>query len=176
MDDGCSGENHPWGRVPCWPRWAVLPGHCQRLAPFPLPYSEPPPPHGPAPASPPGDWTVKSVLRGVAAYGRWEQDHQRQDWTCTCHTVPSQTTTDYLVCLKVISSETQSKKESWIKDPHSVDRNTTPTNNVVARGTAWGRLARASFNDYELKLKKKKPFGTWEYIPLVYTWFPRKNW
>ena len=48
------------------------------------------------------------------------------------------------------------QKESWIKDPHSVDRNTTPTNNVVARGTAWGRLARASFNDYELKLKKKK--------------------
>ena len=76
------------------------------------------------------------------------------------NTVPSQTTTDYLVCLKVISSfETQSRKESWIEDPYSVDRNTTPTNNVAARGTAWERRARASFNDYELKLKKT--IGNW---------------
>lgn len=74
---------------------------------------------------------------------------------CICNTVPSPATVDYLVCLKVISSfETQGKKESWIKDTYSVYRNTTPTNNVVARGTAWERLARASFNDYELKLKK----------------------
>lgn len=68
----------------------------------------------------------------------------------------SQATIYYLVCLKVISSsETHGKKESWIKDPYSVYRNTTPTNNVVARATAWERLAMASFNDYELKLKKK---------------------
>lgn len=68
----------------------------------------------------------------------------------------SQAAIYYLVCLKVISSfETHGKKESWIKDPYSVYRNTTPTNNVVARATAWERLAMASFNDYELKLKKK---------------------
>lgn len=83
------------------------------------------------------------------------------------NTVPSQTTTDYLVCLKVISSfETQSRKESWIEDPYSVDRNTTPTNNVAARGTAWERRARASFNDYELKLKKNH----WE-LENTFHWF-----
>lgn len=73
-----------------------------------------------------------------------------------CNMVTSHATTYYLVCLKVISSfKTQGKKESWIKDPYSVYRNTTPTNNVVARGAAWERLAMASCNDYELKLKKK---------------------
>lgn len=73
-----------------------------------------------------------------------------------CNSVTSWATIHYLVCLKVTSSfETQGKKESWIKDPYSVYRNTTPTNNVVARGAAWERLAMASFNDYELKLKKK---------------------
>lgn len=72
-----------------------------------------------------------------------------------CNMVTSHATTYYLVCLKVISSfETQGKKESWIKDPYSVYRNTTPTNNVVARGAAWERLAMASCNDYGLKLKK----------------------
>lgn len=75
---------------------------------------------------------------------------------CICNIVASQATIHYLVCLKVISSfKTQGKKESWIKDPYSAYRNTTPTNNVVARETAWERLAMASFNDYELKLKKK---------------------
>lgn len=54
---------------------------------------------------------------------------------CICNMVTSHATIHYLVCLKVISSfETQGKKESWIKDPYSVYRNTTPTNNVVARG------------------------------------------
>lgn len=68
----------------------------------------------------------------------------------------SQATIYYLVCLKVISSfKTHCKKESWIKDPYSIYRNTTPTNNVVARATAWERLAMASFNGYELKFKKK---------------------
>lgn len=72
-----------------------------------------------------------------------------------CNTVTSQATIHYLVCLKVISSfETQGKKGSWIKDPCSIYRTTTPTNDVVARGAAWGRLAMASFNDYELKFKK----------------------
>ena len=75
---------------------------------------------------------------------------------CICNAVTNQATVHYLVCLKVISSfETRGKKESWIKDPYSVYRNTTPTNDVVARGAAWGRLAMASFHDYELKLKKK---------------------
>lgn len=73
-----------------------------------------------------------------------------------CNTVTSQATIHYLVCLKVISSfETQGKKGSWIKDPYSIYRTATPTNNVVARGAAWERLAMASFNDYELKFKKK---------------------
>lgn len=73
-----------------------------------------------------------------------------------CNMVTSHATTYYLVCLKVISSfKTQGKKESWIKDPYSVYRNTTPTNNVVARGAAWERLAMASCNDYEFKLRKK---------------------
>lgn len=86
-----------------------------------------------------------------------------------CNTVTSQATVHYLVCLKVISSlETQGKKGSWIKDPYSIYRTTTPTNNVVARGAAWERLAMASFNDYELKFKKKS-LGTCEYIPLNYT-------
>lgn len=80
----------------------------------------------------------------------------------------SQATIYYLVCLKVISSfETHSKKESWIKDPYSVYRNTTPTNNIVARATAWERLAMASFNDYELKLKKK---NHWE-LENTFHWF-----
>lgn len=73
-----------------------------------------------------------------------------------CNTVTSQVTIHYLVCLKVISSfKTQGKKGSWIKDPYSIYRTTTPTNNVVARGAAWERLAMASFDDYELKFKKK---------------------
>lgn len=42
-----------------------------------------------------------------------------------------------------------------MKDPYSVYRNTTPTDSIVARGTAWERLAMASFNDHELKLRKK---------------------
>lgn len=80
----------------------------------------------------------------------------------------SQAAIYYLVCLKVISSfETHGKKESWIKDPYSVYRNTTPTNNVVARATAWERLAMASFNDYELKLKKK---NHWE-LENTFHWF-----
>lgn len=80
---------------------------------------------------------------------------------CICNTVANCATIHYLVCLKVISSfETQGKKESLMKDPSSADRNTTPTNNVVARETAWERLAMASFNDYELKIGKKKSLGT----------------
>lgn len=85
-----------------------------------------------------------------------------------CNSVTSWATIHYLVCLKVTSSfETQGKKESWIKDPYSVYRNTTPTNNVVARGAAWERLAMASFNDYELKLKKK---NHWE-LENTFHWF-----
>lgn len=80
---------------------------------------------------------------------------------CICNIVANCATIHYLVCLKVISSfKTQGKKESWMKDPSSADRNTTPTNNVVARETAWERLAMASFNDYELKIGKKKSLGT----------------
>lgn len=47
------------------------------------------------------------------------------------------------------------KRNPGSRTLNSVYRNTTPTNNVVARATAWERLAMASFNDYELKLKKK---------------------
>jgi len=51
------------------------------------------------------------------------------------------------------------KRNPGSRTLNSVYRNTTPTNNVVARATAWERLAMASFNDYELKLKKKKIIG-----------------
>ena len=153
--------------MPCWPLWAVLPGHCQRLALFSLPSSEQPPPQRPSTNKTTRRlWTVKFVLRRVVAYDRWEQDYQRQGWKLHCNAAPSQTTADYLVCLKAISSrETQSRKESRIKDPYSVDRNTTPTNTVAARGTAWERRARASFNDYELKLKNH-----WE-LENTFHWF-----